>query len=159
MEKEGVINMILGIDLSSANTGWAILDEDNLIKFGSIIPPDDTLANKILHIHNELKAIFDENDITNVALEDQFLGPNVNTLKVLSRICGSIMLTAIQYEKEITFFPPKTIKMHFSGTGKATKKIMMDRAKELYGIKKLNDNEADAIAIAYTYHKLRGANK
>jgi len=147
--------MILGLDLSSVNSGYSILDDDlSLVAFGSIIPVKNaTHSEKLVYIYENIDELFKKYEITQVAIEDQHLRSNVDTLKLLSRIAGVAMLCAKQHGASVTLYPAPTIKMCFTGSGKADKKQMIARAIELYNLKRnqIDDNISDAIGVAYTH--------
>jgi Holliday junction resolvasome RuvABC endonuclease subunit len=73
--------IVLGID-SACRSGWALLDGRRPIKYGTVNAREplriDTLASLVNSIGRP--------DL--VAIEDSYLGENVVTLKVLSRIQG-----------------------------------------------------------------------
>lgn len=152
--------MILGLDLSSVNSGYSVMDDGtSLVAFGSIIPDKKfSQSEKIKFIYEHISCIFDTYSITEVVIEDQHLRNNVNTLKLLSRIAGVAILCASQHGAEIFFYQPSVIKLCFAGTGKAKKNDMMDKAIEIYKLqqKDIDDNIADAIGCSYTHVVKKG---
>ena len=146
--------MVLGLDLSSVNSGYSILDDLSLVAFGSIIPVKKTThSEKLQFIYESIDELFKKYNITEVAIEDQHLRLNVDTLKLLSRIGGVAMLCAQQHGASITLYPAPTIKLGFTGSGKADKKDMIAKAIELYNLQRgsIDDNIADSIACAYIH--------
>lgn len=73
--------IILGIDSASVS-GWCLLDGDRVLKFGTVNAREpmriDALAALVNSIARPALAV----------IEDSYLGENVNTVKVLSRIQG-----------------------------------------------------------------------
>jgi crossover junction endodeoxyribonuclease RuvC len=172
---------VLGLDLSSVNTGYAVLDlqqpggvdsatEDlisnyqsvvlgetnspaQLIDYGSIIPNKKfSHSEKLKFIYDSISQILEKYpSITIVALEDQHFRNNANTLKLLARISGVAMLAAEQHGCEIALYPAATVKKGFTGNGKAEKEDMISAVLVKFGLELTDDNIADAIGVAYTY--------
>jgi len=142
--------IILGIDASTHDTGWGVLDDDNLIGYGSIVPPDTDLPEKLLYVYDELKRVIVEYNPDIVACEDQYLGKNTNTVKTLSQLKGVINLLCQQHGLFIKYYYPTTIKKAATGDGKADKKMIIDAINKRYSTDIQNDNITDAIAIAFT---------
>lgn len=146
--------MVLGLDLSSVNSGYSVIDGESLVDYGSIIPKSSmNHSEKLDFIHYHIQELCKKHKITIFAIEDQHLRFNVDTLKLLSRICGVAMLCAHQNGAEVFLYPAPTIKLTFTGNGKAEKTDMIARAMELYHLERCNidDNIADAIGTAYTH--------
>jgi crossover junction endodeoxyribonuclease RuvC len=158
IKKDGE-RMILGLDLSSVNSGYSIFDGSNLVSYGSIIPDKKmNHSEKLAFIYDEINKLFKQFNITAVSIEDQHLRQNVDTLKLLSRIGGVAMLCAEQHGASVYLYPAPTIKLTFTGNGKAEKNDMILKAMELYKMQRcmLDDNMADAIGCAYTHMQLGG---
>lgn len=146
--------MIIGLDLSSVNSGYAILDGTSLITFGSIIPSKKAShSEKLCFIYESIRELFSKYPITEVAIEDQHFRTNVDTLKLLSRIAGVAMLCAAQHGASVSLYPAPTIKLCFTGSGKADKKDMIAKAIERYELRRdqIDDNIADSIGVCYTH--------
>lgn len=166
--------MILGLDLSSVNSGYAVLKSKKkeekiktdykvvnmkgkeyiLVTYGNITPKKN-LNNqaKIEIIYNMIKKLITEYDIKIVTIEDQYFGANAKTLKLLSRICGVAILAAQQNNCELYLYASTSIKKSFTGNGRAKKIDMIETAIKMLGLKPktVDDNVADAIGTAITY--------
>lgn len=147
--------MILGLDLSSVGTGYAILDNELLAGYGCVTPKK-TLSSqdKLLFLYENITSLLENYNITSVAIEDQFSGPNAETFKVLVRISGIAILSAKIHGMDAVLYKPNTVKRIFAGYGLAKKGDMLKRANELFGLDISNDNIADAIGVAYTHKQL-----
>jgi crossover junction endodeoxyribonuclease RuvC len=145
--------IVLGLDLSSTNTGYAIMNtEFNLITYGLIRPPQKmTHSQKLKFIYDGISSILNETRVDHISIEDQYFKINGDTAKLLIRISGVAMLVAEQNNISHTLYTPNSIKLNFSGSGKAQKQDMIDKANELFKINIINDNVADAIGCAYTH--------
>jgi Holliday junction resolvasome RuvABC endonuclease subunit len=73
--------IVLGIDSASCS-GWALLDGCRPIKYGTINAREPARIDTLAALVNSIG----RPDL--VAIEDSYLGENVNTVKVLSRIQG-----------------------------------------------------------------------
>jgi Holliday junction resolvasome RuvABC endonuclease subunit len=87
--------IVLGLDVSSTSTGWAVLKTGRFNKkegtgYGWIKPPSKySLGAKLSYFSNELHIIINNTHPDIIGIEDVFLGfKNVSTLKVLSRFSG-----------------------------------------------------------------------
>lgn len=116
---------IMGIDPASS-TGWCILNDGKLEKYGMInIPSEMNLFQRIKFFENNLLQILNENKPDEVHIEDVILGiSGAKTLAYLGRLNG--VAISICYNKvgdKIKLYTPTTWKSHsFPGlTGMAKK--------------------------------------
>ena len=149
--------IILGVDPSTVSTGWAILEENestgNLMGYGTIRCSSKLpIYQRVNKIHKALLEIANKYKVTEVAVEDQFLKNNPKVLKSLSSVKGSVMIVAAEHDLPYAEYAPRAAKKVFSGTGTATKALMIETAMNKYHIEeKIRDDIADAIGIAYTH--------
>lgn len=148
---------IVGLDLSSVNTGWAVLDakDGSLIDYGNLKPPKTYgQLEKIHFMYSQIKTLLTKFDICDIVIEDQFGGKNIKTLILLARISGAIIALCSESSYNITLYSPTHIKKFITGNGKSGKE---DLAKVITAIYKLDrpydDNTTDAICIAYSKYK------
>lgn len=131
----------LGID-SASSAGWAHLDGERIIGTGTINARDphriDALAALVCG-----KARPDL-----VVIEDSFMGVNVNTVKVLSRIQGrfeqAFAMRGVPTELVLASVWQKAL---LTGIPGGTKKACATWVRATYGITVAED-EADALALA-----------
>lgn len=170
--------LILGLDLSSVNSGYSVLgigperdfslpsiyDEEIdadivLIEYGNIIVPENfNHETKLMYIYDSvtriisrLKKTYPSTEI-DLSIEDSHFRSNVNTLKLLARISGVVMLAGRKKKCGIHYYSAAAIKKAFSGSGKASKKDMINTAKEKFNIEdNIDDNASDSIGAAYTH--------
>ncbi|HLO11190.1 MAG TPA: crossover junction endodeoxyribonuclease RuvC [Pseudoneobacillus sp.] len=142
---------ILGIDPSTVSTGWAIIDEHKTVVDCGAICPNKKMdeQEKIKYVYDEICNVIRDYSPTNMACEDQFARLNPKTLKILSRLVGSVLLAGEQNNLKVTLYAPTHVKSVFSGIGNATKEQMIEKARE-YTIRELCSDEADAIGVAIT---------
>ncbi len=86
---------ILCLDLSLTSTGWSILCDGKLRKYGAIKPRTgiDTYL-RLVYIVDVISFIFDTNDIDIVVIEDVFKGKNAKTFKLLCELRGGVIYTS-----------------------------------------------------------------
>ena len=62
---------LLALDQSSRITGWAIFDNGKLEKYGKFnAEAAGTIPERLHYIKNKIKTLIEENEITEVVLED-----------------------------------------------------------------------------------------
>lgn len=171
--------MILGLDLSSVNSGYALISlqtksggqasylecckeevVETIEEYGNIKPGKKMNSmEKILYIYESILDILKEKDVDAMVIEDQYFGRNAKTGKLLSRICGAAIIAGVQFGCKVEIYTASRVKKHFSGKGNASKKLMIESAKTRYGIDDIDDNVADAIGVGFTYIErfIRGA--
>lgn len=80
-----------------------------------------------------------------------FMGSNrSNALAVQNNILGIVFLAAYHFRKPLEAYSAMTIKKHVTGTGKATKDMVIASVKTRFlgsGLKIVDDNHADAVAL------------
>lgn len=83
---------ILGVDIAS-NTGWALLKDGKLTKYGMLnIPPEMNMSQKLKFFETNLRKVLDDTKPDEVHIEDVFLGMSgVKTLAYLARLNGVAM--------------------------------------------------------------------
>lgn len=85
-------------------------------------------------------------------LESQFFSKNVRTLRVLSQAAGAMKLCVIvESSSDVVEFSPRQIKMAATGKGNATKDEVRRAVQEMFGVKDLPEDAADAIACALAW--------
>lgn len=144
--------MILGLDISTACTGWAILDKETKEVFscGAIdFSKKNTFQEKVATLYEGLLFIFTMTEIDTVGIEDQFFSRNVDTIKKLARFSGVACTVANMFKSKVVFLVPTSVKKTFTGDGHADKEKTRARVLELYHMDFTNDNITDAISIAY----------
>lgn len=142
--------IILGMDPSTRNFGWAVLQEEDLLISGVIrTKASMTRGEKLTYIYHELESIIERYKPDTAAAENTFVWRrNMDTSMKLSEVRGIILLLLNRTETPLSLFQPATLKVALTGTGNASKKLMVKTARDLYGSVKIDEHEADAIAAA-----------
>ena len=147
---------IIGIDPGLARVGYGIIEVENekktLIDCGVI----ETNKNKkeedrLFEIYKDLITLIDRWNPNIAAVEKFFFYRSSTTISVV-QARGVIMMVLASRKIEVSEYAPAHIKLTVTGTGKASKKEVLEAV--MYNLK-LNyapkpDDSADALAIALT---------
>lgn len=145
---------ILGIDPGLRNTGWGIIDvHGNQLSFvaaGTIRPAtEDTLAERLLVIFNELHAVICEWQPEEAAVEETFVNKDARATLKLGQARGVALLVPAKCGLRIAEYAPNQVKKSVIGVGHGDKaqikmmvKVLMPKAVFK------SDDAADALAIA-----------
>ena len=147
---------IIGIDPGLARVGYGIIEVENekktLIDCGVI----ETNKNKkeedrLFEIYNDLITLIDRWNPDIAAVEKFFFYRSSTTISVV-QARGVIMMVLASKKIQVSEYAPAHIKLTVTGTGKASKKEVLEAV--MYNLK-LNyapkpDDSADALAIALT---------
>lgn len=156
---------ILASDTATISTGYAILDIDpkekdfwksiSLIKYGKIVisPYKKTFLKRIPEIYFEFKTIFNTYfPIQELAIEDIFVGKNVQTSLTLGKIHGIVLALASEQGSSITYYNPTKIKKVICNDASAKKGQIIRAVNSKFRTNfNIDDNDiADAVAIGVT---------
>lgn len=155
---------ILGIDPGTAICGFGIIDVQGSrlvpVTYGSIITtPDNTDAERLEILFQELNKIIEENKPDKVGVEELFFNKNVTTAITVGQARGIILLAAQLHKIPIYEYTPLQIKQAVTGYGKAVKEQVIYMTMNILGIRERikPDDTADALAAAIcTAHSYRG---
>lgn len=152
---------VLGIDPGLDRTGWAILTRNarsvlslqacGLIHTGA----EQELPQRLEYIFRELQKILQTYQPDQVAMEQNFFLKRATTMAHTVMTRGVIILACQLAGKNITFYPPKRVKMLICGTGTADKKQVQRMVQLTLNLDKAPspDDTADAVAIAICHLK------
>ena len=148
--------VIIGIDPGLARVGYGIIEvkrnEKNLLDCGII----ETKKNhkeeyRLLEIFMDLKKLINKWKPDCAAVEKFFFYKSSTTISVV-QARGVIMMTLGSFNIPISEYAPAQIKLTIAGSGKATKKDILESV--MYSLKldypPKPDDSADALAIALT---------
>lgn len=112
--------MYLCLDLSLSKTGWSIMENSEVFKYGYIkIDHNTSDAEKMMHVRDVLSFLLSIHDIEYVIIEDIFYMKNVKTYRRLCAISG--VIECLSYEhvgNKIFMFPATHARSCFSLKGK-----------------------------------------
>jgi crossover junction endodeoxyribonuclease RuvC len=148
---------ILGIDPGLIATGWGIIEKTgsslSVINYGEIKPnPKDSMAQRLSTLFQDLTQVFEENEITSVAIEETFVNKNPASALKLGMARGIAVMVPGHQGLTCIEYAPNQIKKSVVGSGHAGKEQIIIMVKTLLCIQDhLSDHSADALAVAITH--------
>ena len=146
----------LGIDPGFARCGYAFIESKNsvykIVDCGLI----ETFQNE--EYNQRLKKIFDElNNLiikykpNNAAIEELFFSKNTKTALKVAEARGIIILSLTINNIDFMEYKPKEVKSQITGNGNANKEAVIKMINLFTGSKIIQDDTADAVAIALAH--------
>ncbi len=146
---------IFGIDPGSERTGYGCIDADGsrqrLVACGAITAPASAeFPERLLAIHEGLRALIAEHHPDCVAIEDVFHARNVRSALKLGHARGVALLAATQAGVPVTAYSPAEVKRAVVGYGRAEKHQVQQMVCLLLGLTETPTpyDASDALAIA-----------
>ncbi|MEM6578647.1 MAG: crossover junction endodeoxyribonuclease RuvC [Pseudomonadota bacterium] len=156
---------IIGIDPGLRNLGWGVVDADQgrlrHVENGICVSKGDTLAGRLLSLHEQLSAVFARHRPTHAAVEQTFVNRDgAGTLK-LGQARGIALLVPAQFGLSIGEYAPNAVKKTVVGVGHADKVQIAHMVKLLLpGVSLAGSDAADALAVAICHaHHDAGAQR
>jgi len=152
---------IFGIDPGSVRTGYGCVESDgtrhHLVLCGAITAPARLpFPDRLLKIHNELRALLSDCRPDGVAVESLFYAVNARSALQLGHARGVALLTASQAGVPIAEYSPAEIKRAVVGYGRAEKPQVGQMIRLLLGLAEapqpLDVSDALAVAICHLHH-------
>lgn len=142
---------VLGLDTSTTSTGYAVLDNDKLISYGTIKTPKKAdLIDKIIYIEEHIKQIIKAKKIEFIVIEDLAMTRSAVTTKALSGLLYDLLVEFRKREILVVTARPSEWRKVCGIKGKKRDELKQNAikfVKQRYKID-VNDDEADAIGIA-----------
>ena len=154
--KTGAIR-ILGIDPGLRRTGWGVLESaGNRLVFlacGSVTTDDqDSLAIRLLAIHDGLMRVLDEFRPDEAAVEATFVNKDAKATLKLGQARGIAMVVPARAGVPVAEYAPNLVKKSIVGAGHGDKaQVRMMIGVLLPKADPGSDDAADALAIAVTH--------
>lgn len=152
--KKPTNNIVVGLDLAE-KMGLSVIDgATKQILFSSTVKLSKTNSeSRLVHLHKLLNKIIEKFSPNEIAIEDVFLPAKTSprTPISLGELRGVARLCAAEHELPVFFYPPRKVKLAITGYGNASKKDVINWVKNEFNIEVKDDNEADAISIAWTH--------
>jgi crossover junction endodeoxyribonuclease RuvC len=144
---------ICGIDPGLRSTGWGIVRFENNRMFwvadGMIKPdPDAVMADRLNHIHMDLKNILAQYRPDRVAIEEIFVSRNAASALKLGMARGVAMVAASDAGLPVDEISARRIKQNVTGSGRADKQQVTAMVSRLLNITPSGVDAADALATA-----------
>ncbi|NLM16733.1 MAG: hypothetical protein GX221_03320 [Candidatus Riflebacteria bacterium] len=153
-EKQSPKGIIVGLDLAD-KFGVGVMEASSrkllfsatfkLSKYGK--------DKRLLTLKEIISRIFDAYSPSEIAIEDVFLPIKTSrrTPIALGELRGVASLCAQERGIPVFFYPPRKIKLAITGYGNAAKEDVITFVEREFAVKVKDDNEADAISVAYTH--------
>jgi Holliday junction resolvasome RuvABC endonuclease subunit len=146
--------VILGLDISSRSTGWAVLKNGRWSKSGSSygtikIASKDSVPKRLVSFRNQLHVLIKRVKPTHVVIEEVFAGRNISTAKLLSKFNGVAVELCRRTIRKDPLVVLATEVRRFLGCGSKKEnafKYVCDRYNLSWDFKKFND-VTDALCL------------
>jgi len=168
--------IILGLDISTKNTGWSIIKYSNqnfsLVDYGDIPRKKMTIEETLVNFEKKLQEIIELWKPNVISAEAPFVGTNRQTIEKLCYVHGVMQLIAKKANLPVTYYSVMTLKSKILGgikikntdgskkTGKQMKQEVQDKIISIFGkdsfFKEYNDDITDSISAAYVYILMDG---
>lgn len=148
---------ILGIDPGLQKTGWGLIQsEGHSLKFlaSGLIRTDPAapLAQRLAHLHAEMRAVIARLQPDSAAIEETFVNRNPASALKLGQARGVLLSVPALCGLEVAEYPANRVKKSIVGAGHAAKEQMAAMVKMLLpGCGQIGSDEADALAVAITH--------
>lgn len=166
--------IVMGIDGSTSSSGWAIFESEECkrIASGRIQPKGENWRDKIEQEWSAFVQILEQYHPSKIYMEDVPMKDGKPTILKLGAVQGMAICLAAQYGIEIQFLLPSEWRSGlglYDGTRQGTHRDVLKRkavetANKLFNLelkwvkeksKKNEDDEAEALLIAYSQIKQR----
>ena len=155
---------IIGIDPGLARVGYGIIDiqkEKKILLDCGVIETNKEKEEeyRLYEIFNDLNSLIDHWNPDLAAVEKFFFYRSSTTISVV-QARGVIMMVLASKDIQVSEYAPAQIKLTIAGTGKASKKEVLEAVMYDLNLKKppKPDDSADALAIALTKLSEEGFN-
>jgi crossover junction endodeoxyribonuclease RuvC len=149
--------LVIGFDPGSISFGIGILKKENnrvyYVHSEEIKLKDKEFNLKMQTLWRRLEWVYKQFPIGGAAIEEGFLGKNVKSMTILSKVRGVVLGSLIAAGIDLSYYSPRQIKQALTGSGAALKPQIEKMVKTLLDIKdkKLGSDESDALAAAYCH--------
>jgi len=151
------MSIILGIDPGSRLTGFGVIESKGsklrYITSGCIrIDTSEDLAFRLKQIFTCISQLIDENQPDEFAIEQVFMGKNVDSALKLGQARGSAIVAASMQDVPVFEYAARAVKQAVTGRGGAEKEQVQHMVQVLLSLPgKPQADAADALAIAITH--------
>jgi crossover junction endodeoxyribonuclease RuvC len=144
--------VVLGIDPGLRVCGWGVVFEGRYVASGAVKPnPKAPFTTRLLTLHDAIKDVIRTHDVTEMAIEDPFVG-SVQPASALAigQARAAAVLAAAQSGIEVEFYAPAAVKGAVSGYGQGDKRQVQAMVRMLLRLDAAPEplDAADALAVA-----------
>ena len=162
--------ILLGIDPGTATTGWGVveLNKKNIISaldFGKIgTSKDDLMPERLFQIYNSICHLIEKHKPDALVIEALFFSSNVKTAIAVGQSRGIYVMAGGKYSIPVFEYTALEAKMALTGYGRADKKDVRAKVKEVLELKRdikpIDASDALALTICHVVkHDLYDFNK
>ena len=166
-KKQEVKTVIIGLDVSMTDTGYAVLDnQGEPVILTDVKPNKKEVVRDIdrqLYILDHLTKMVEDDtlmaDRVVVCIEDYAFGSQVGKVFTRAELIGMIKRMLVLKDFDVYLIAPTSMKKFITGIGNARKAEVIAAAKQKYNFQGKNDNICDALCLAkYCYAYINGQN-
>ena len=148
---------VLGLDLSTVSTGWAVVTDClALVDYGIFDYTSTTIKkNKLLLFESMLTAVIEQHKPFDlIVIEDTFVGKNAATTKILSRLSGVAIVTSFKFSptSTIALIPVASLRSATFPKQKVDKEYVYGYISTKYKLGSVKKDVTDAIVAASFPH-------
>lgn len=156
--------IILGIDPGTASTGYGVIKKLNsseksrafrCLEYGVIRTlPSHKAPDRLKKLNNDLSKLIKKHQPEILIIEHLYFFKNLKTVIPVSQASGVVLLTAAKNNLPVFGITPPQVKLAITGFGRAEKKDVQEKIREMLKMKEIPrpDDAADALAIALAFY-------
>ena len=153
---------LLGLDPGLQHTGWGVIEADgsrlSFVACGAVNSTSSRpLAERLVEIHDGLRAVIDQWEPVEAAVEETFVNKNPTSTLKLGLARGVVLLTPALFGLRVAEYPANLIKKSVVGAGHAQKEQVQMMVRVLLpaaaGTESADAADALAVAICHAHHR------
>lgn len=159
---------ILGLDPGTATTGYGVIEANiskksafKLIEYGVIkTKANSYMPARLREIYLKTRGLIKKHRPKKAVIEDLFFFRNRKTAIAVAQSQGVVKMACESLKVPVFTIPPLQVKNLLCQNGRANKKEIQNRIKNMLKLKEIPkpDDAADALAVAICYAKQRRKN-
>lgn len=156
--------IILGIDPGSLVTGYGVVGargmELSLLAFGALKLRDGVVAARLVELYDRLKALVEEWQPAEVAIEEPFSRVNARSAFVLGKAQAAAILAVSHAGLPVFEYTPAAVKQAVTSYGRSGKEQVQEMVRLQFGLATVPRpaDAADAVAVALCHLAHRRTN-
>jgi len=152
---------LLGLDPGLQHTGWGVIDADGsrltFVACGTVNSTSSRpLAERLVELHDGLRAVIDEWEPVEAAVEETFVNKNPTSTLKLGLARGVVLLTPALFNLRVAEYPANLVKKSVVGAGHAAKEQVQMMVRVLLPASSAGTPDAAdalAVAICHAHHR------
>lgn len=152
---------LLGLDPGLQHTGWGVIEADGsrltFVACGTVNSTSARpLAERLVELHDGLRAVIDEWEPAEAAVEETFVNKNPTSTLKLGLARGVVLLTPALFGLKVAEYPANLVKKSVVGAGHAAKEQVQMMVRVLLPASSAGTPDAAdalAVAICHAHHR------